>query len=202
MAGQAAVNCGGGTGIVGGRHHKPAFAGGHCAGTCGRKGCRALSTGRCPTRLRGRSPSAVLPARLCGLRQPSSSADAGAAAHGQGQVPVPSAGPQRPCRGSGSHRPAPFRSGHRSLHPKTRHITQPPLRTVRSGRSQALPGGIDRARAARLAGFAGCRDVLSIAINGVFYHLPERRPQQDVLTAIREHAMVQNDGYQPNANAE
>ena len=62
--------------------------------------------------------------------------------------------------------------------------------------------GDDRARIARLGGLADRHDMPLIATNDVFYHLPERRPLQDVLTAIREHTTVQNAGYLLHANAE
>ncbi len=41
-----------------------------------------------------------------------------------------------------------------------------------------------------------------VAVNDVLYHIPKRRPLQDVLTAIREHCTVAQAGYRLEANAE
>ena len=41
-----------------------------------------------------------------------------------------------------------------------------------------------------------------MAINDVLYHTPERRPLQDVLTAIRLNVPVAEAGYELAANAE
>ena len=62
--------------------------------------------------------------------------------------------------------------------------------------------GDDRARIAQLAKLADHHEMPLVATNDVLYHLPERHPLQDVLTAIREHTTVQSAGYQLNANAE
>ena len=62
--------------------------------------------------------------------------------------------------------------------------------------------GDDRARIAQLAKLADRHEMPLVATNDVLYHLPGRRPLQDVLTAIREHTTVQSAGYQLNANAE
>ena len=62
--------------------------------------------------------------------------------------------------------------------------------------------GRDRARLARLADRArrsGCR---LLATNDVLYHIPERRPLQDVLTCIREHATLDRAGSRLEPNAE
>lgn len=40
------------------------------------------------------------------------------------------------------------------------------------------------------------------ATNDVHYHLPERRPLQDVLTCIREHCRIDDAGWRLDANAE
>ena len=68
--------------------------------------------------------------------------------------------------------------------------------------AQMLYRGDDRARIARLARLAGHHGIPLVATNDVLYHLPERRPLQDVLTAIREHTTVQSAGYLLEANAE
>lgn len=41
-----------------------------------------------------------------------------------------------------------------------------------------------------------------VALNDVLYHIPERRPLQDVLTCIREKCTIHEAGYRLNANAE
>ena len=62
--------------------------------------------------------------------------------------------------------------------------------------------GDDRARFDRLAELAEtCRTPL-IATNDVLYHVPERRPLQDVLTCIREHVTIDAAGFLLEPNAE
>ena len=63
-------------------------------------------------------------------------------------------------------------------------------------------GGDDRRRHARLAMLAQDAGVSLIATNDVLYHVPERRPLQDVLTCIREHVTLDEAGYILEANAE
>ena len=41
-----------------------------------------------------------------------------------------------------------------------------------------------------------------MAVNDVLYHMPDRRPLQDVLTAIRLNVPVAKAGYELAANAE
>ncbi len=41
-----------------------------------------------------------------------------------------------------------------------------------------------------------------VAMNNVYYHVPERRYLQDVLTCIRRHCTLADAGYRLNANAE
>ena len=62
--------------------------------------------------------------------------------------------------------------------------------------------GDDRSRLNRLAELAHRHGTPLVATNDVHYHLPERRPLQDVLTAIREHVTVAESGYRLAANAE
>ncbi len=62
--------------------------------------------------------------------------------------------------------------------------------------------GNDRARLGRLAALAGRSGAPLLATNDVHYHRPERRPLQDVLTAIREHTTVAEAGWRLAANAE
>ena len=62
--------------------------------------------------------------------------------------------------------------------------------------------GGDRARLGRLAALAERVGAPLLATNDVHYHRPERRPLQDVLTAIREHVAVAEAGWRLAANAE
>ena len=41
-----------------------------------------------------------------------------------------------------------------------------------------------------------------VAVNDVLYHVPERRPLQDVVTCIREHCTIAEAGFRLAANAE
>ena len=65
-----------------------------------------------------------------------------------------------------------------------------------------LHRGDDRARLARLAALAERAGAPPVATNDVHYHRAERRPLQDVLTAIREHVPVAAAGRRLAANAE
>jgi error-prone DNA polymerase len=62
--------------------------------------------------------------------------------------------------------------------------------------------GDDARRLARLAAIGEATGLPLIATNDVLYHLPERRPLQDVLTCIREGCTIQEAGYRLAANAE
>ena len=62
--------------------------------------------------------------------------------------------------------------------------------------------GGDRARLGHLAALAARTGAPLLATNDVHYHRPERRPLQDVLTAIREHVAVAEAGWRLAANAE
>ena len=57
-------------------------------------------------------------------------------------------------------------------------------------------------RLARLAALGEAAGLPLVAINDVLYHLPERRPLQDVLTCIREGCTIGEAGYRLAANAE
>ncbi|MEM7663643.1 MAG: error-prone DNA polymerase [Pseudomonadota bacterium] len=62
--------------------------------------------------------------------------------------------------------------------------------------------GRNRECLARLAQFGAKCGVPVVAINDVLYHVPERRPLQDVLTCIREHCTIEEAGFRLEANAE
>lgn len=62
--------------------------------------------------------------------------------------------------------------------------------------------GRNRERLAQLADFGAKCGVPITAINDVLYHVPERRPLQDVLTCIREHCTIEEAGFRLQANAE
>ena len=62
--------------------------------------------------------------------------------------------------------------------------------------------GDDARRLARLARVAGETGLKLLATGDVLYHVPERRPLQDVVTCIREHCTISEAGFRLAANAE
>ena len=62
--------------------------------------------------------------------------------------------------------------------------------------------GDDVGRLERLAALARAVRTPLVATNDVHYHVPERRPLQDVLTCIREHCTIDEAGFRLFANAE
>ena len=68
--------------------------------------------------------------------------------------------------------------------------------------AQYLYRGDDRRRLARLAEIAARTGLPLVATNDVLYHVPERRPLQDVLTCIREGCTIGEAGFRLAANAE
>ncbi len=62
--------------------------------------------------------------------------------------------------------------------------------------------GRNREYVARLAGLGAEVGLPVIATNDVLYHVPDRRPLQDVLTCIREHTTIERAGFLLEANAE
>ncbi len=67
---------------------------------------------------------------------------------------------------------------------------------------QLLYDGNERDRLDQLARFAKSHKTPLVATGGVHYHVPERRPLQDVLTCIRQHCSIDNAGFHLAANAE
>jgi error-prone DNA polymerase len=72
---------------------------------------------------------------------------------------------------------------------------------VRLAAAMGYCGG-DQARLARLSALASQAEIPLIAINDVLYHSPQRRPLQDVLTAIRAHVPLDAAGRRLSVNAE
>src|SRR4051794_27196887 len=62
--------------------------------------------------------------------------------------------------------------------------------------------GDDARRLAHLAAIADETGLPLVAVNDVLYHVPERRPLQDVVTCIREHCTITQAGFHLLANAE
>jgi error-prone DNA polymerase len=62
--------------------------------------------------------------------------------------------------------------------------------------------GDDARRLARLAALGEAAGLPLVATNDVLYHVPERRPLQDVLTCIREGCTIDEAGFRLAANAE
>ena len=76
------------------------------------------------------------------------------------------------------------------------------LPTLRHIAASFLYTGNDLARIARLDTLAKDHGLSILASNDVHYHIPERRPLQDVMTAIRYRTTVANAGYLLHGNAE
>jgi error-prone DNA polymerase len=62
--------------------------------------------------------------------------------------------------------------------------------------------GDDARRLARLAALAERTGLPLVATGDVLYHVPERRPLQDVVTCIREHCTIGEAGFRRVPNAE
>ena len=110
-------------------------------------------------------------------------------AHAEGQVLI-ALPPGRLDDGDG----APFEAALAALR---RHHEGPLYLAV-----HMLYRGDDRSRLNRLAALAERHEVPLVATNDVHYHARERRPLQDVLTAIRERVTVAQAGWRLAANAE
>jgi len=76
------------------------------------------------------------------------------------------------------------------------------LATLRHIAASHLYAGDDVARIDRLDALAQANGLSLLATNDVHYHAPERRPLQDVMTAIRHKTTVAAAGYLLHANAE
>ena len=76
------------------------------------------------------------------------------------------------------------------------------LPTLRHLAASYLYGEDDIARIDRLDALAKVNGLKLLATNDVLYHLPERRPLQDVMTAIRHKTTVADAGLLLNPNAE
>ena len=63
-------------------------------------------------------------------------------------------------------------------------------------------GPNDQRRMARISGFSDETGVPLVAVGDVLYHHPDRRPLQDVVTCIREHARLTDIGRRLLPNAE
>ena len=74
-------------------------------------------------------------------------------------------------------------------------------RNIRLAVAPAYSGN-DRFRLDQAAALAAAANMPLMAVNDVLYHMPDRRPLQDVLTAIRLNVPVAKAGYELAANAE
>ncbi|MEO0461675.1 MAG: error-prone DNA polymerase [Pseudomonadota bacterium] len=81
------------------------------------------------------------------------------------------------------------------------HLTRQ-LPTLRHLAASYLYRGDDIARIDRLDALARAHGLSLLATNDVHYHAPERRPLQDVMTAIRHKTTVAEAGHLLHANAE
>ena len=114
-------------------------------------------------------------------------------AHAEGQVLI-ALPPDRLDQEAGEGDGAPFEVSLAAL--RRRH--EGPLYLA----AHMLYRGDDRSRLNRLAALAERHEAPLVATNAVHYHVRERRPLQDVLTAIRERTTVAEAGWRLAANAE
>ena len=114
-------------------------------------------------------------------------------AHAEGQVLI-ALPPGRLDKEAGEEDGVPFEAALAAL--RRRHAG--PLYLA----AHMLYRGDDMSRLNRLAALAERHEMPLVATNDVHYHVPERRPLQDVLTAIRERTTVAQAGWRLAANAE
>lgn len=76
------------------------------------------------------------------------------------------------------------------------------LPTLKHIAANYLYRGDDRGRINRLDGLAKTYGLSILATNEVHYHIPQRRPLQDVMTCILHKTTIQNAGFLLEANAE
>src|SRR5690348_16562697 len=76
------------------------------------------------------------------------------------------------------------------------------LTSLRHVAASWLYRGGDNARIERLERLARKNGCTILATNDVHYHVPDRRPLQDVVTCIREKTTISKAGYLLNPNAE
>src|SRR5690606_18757667 len=81
------------------------------------------------------------------------------------------------------------------------HLIQQ-LPTLRHLAASYLYSGDDIARIERLDALAKANGLALLATNDVHYHAPDRRPLQDVMTAVRYKTTVAEAGHLLHANAE
>ncbi|MBS1643613.1 MAG: error-prone DNA polymerase [Bacteroidetes bacterium] len=62
--------------------------------------------------------------------------------------------------------------------------------------------GDDSKKLFRLSQLSEALNIPMVALNDVYYHTPERRELQDIITCIREKCTIQQAGYRLNQNAE
>ncbi len=62
--------------------------------------------------------------------------------------------------------------------------------------------GADQKRLDDLAALAETYQCLPVVTNDVLYHIPNRRPLQDILTCIQEHCTIEEAGFRLQSNAE
>jgi error-prone DNA polymerase len=95
-----------------------------------------------------------------------------------------------------------------ALTPETADVAEFAVRVAADFRGRAylaahhLYRGDDMQRLARLAALGYATGLPLVAVNDVLYHVPERRPLQDVLTCIREGCTIREAGYRLATNAE
>ncbi|HYD25527.1 MAG TPA: error-prone DNA polymerase [Croceibacterium sp.] len=123
-------------------------------------------------------------------------------------IPLPLAGGARGGRVAGDDRPSSDPSRKREGSWLTApfpqvlpHITEQ-LPTLRHLAASYLYRGDDIARIDRLDALARAHGLALLATNDVHYHARDRRPLQDVMTAIRHKTTVARAGYRLLANGE